>query len=64
MRSEGSREEAVSRMTSLQQEAVARATTLLGGSRGIEAYKQYGGTWLNNMVPRTPPQRGTPPPKS
>jgi hypothetical protein len=42
----------------LADEATARISTTLGGSRGLEAYKEYGGQWLTNLVPRpaTPPQ--------
>lgn len=36
----------------LQKEAIAKLTTLFGGARGIEAYKQYGGQWIDQMVPR------------
>ena len=46
----------------LADEATARISTALGGSRGLDAYKEYGGQWLTNLVPRppTPPQ----PPKN
>lgn len=54
MRDAGSREEAVQRATALQAEALARVAPLLGGERGVEAYKQYGGRWLTTMVPRPP----------
>jgi hypothetical protein len=45
-------------LTALQQEAVAKLGTMLGGNRGVEAYRQYGGTWLQNLVPqpRPPPK--------
>jgi hypothetical protein len=36
----------------LQKEAVAKLTPILGGARGVEAYKQFGGQWLEQMVPR------------
>jgi hypothetical protein len=49
----------VAQLVSLQQEATRRVSTVLGGERGLEAYKQYGGQWLTNMAPR-PPQ----PPKN
>ena len=43
-------------LKALQQEAETRLAPLLGGPRGVEAYKQYGGSWLTGMVPRTPPR--------
>ncbi|HTZ20244.1 MAG TPA: hypothetical protein VMC06_05115 [Opitutaceae bacterium] len=50
-------EERVSQLTALQQEAIARVTPLLGGASGVEAYKQYGGSWLQSMLPRPAPSR-------
>jgi len=38
-------------LTALQQDVTSRATGMLGGSRGFEAYKQNGGQWLQNIVP-------------
>jgi hypothetical protein len=45
-------------LAALQQEAVTRLTPLLG-QVGVEAYRQYGGSWLQSMVPRpaAPPPR-------
>lgn len=42
----------------LEQEAIARLTPLLGDASRIDGYRQYGGSWLNQLVPRPPP--GTP----
>ncbi len=40
-------------VTALQQEATARVSALLGGDPDfVDAYKQYGGQWLNNLAPR------------
>jgi hypothetical protein len=39
-------------LTALAQEASTKVSTALGGDRGLEAYKQYGGQWLQNIVPR------------
>lgn len=49
--------------SALQQQAIARITPVLGTAQHVEAYKQYGGSWLSNMVPRPPraPARGTAP---
>lgn len=48
----------------LAQEASAKISTALGGTRGLEAYKQYGGQWLQTIVPRPAPAApGAPPPK-
>lgn len=52
-------EERTQQLTTLQQEAIAKITPLLGGQASrVEAYKQYGGTWISNLVPRPrpPPQ--------
>jgi hypothetical protein len=42
-------------LKSLQQEAVATLTTLLGSERNVEAYRQYGGAWLQTFVPTPRP---------
>lgn len=41
----------------LADDATARLTATLGGSRGLEAYKQYGGQWLQSLQPRPAPTR-------
>jgi hypothetical protein len=56
-RSTASPEERTQQFTALEQEAIARITPLLGGASGVEAYKQYGGSWLQSMVPRPIPPR-------
>ena len=38
----------------LYEEASRRLTPLLGGSTGLEVYRQYGGTWLEAIKPRVP----------
>ena len=48
--------------TALQQEAIARVIPVLGNAKNVDAYKQYGGSWITNMVPRPPPRPS--PPKS
>jgi hypothetical protein len=42
-------------LTQLQAEALARVTPILGSTRALDAYKQYGGTWLVSLVPRPAP---------
>jgi hypothetical protein len=42
-------------LAELQQEATAKLTPLLGGASGFEAYKQYGGSWMQMFQPRPPP---------
>jgi hypothetical protein len=42
-------------LTALQQEATTKVAAMLGSASAAEAYKQYGGSWLNSMVPRPPP---------
>lgn len=44
----------------LQQEAVGKLTTLLGSPSAVEAYKQYGGSWVESMVPRATPSGAMP----
>jgi hypothetical protein len=45
-------------LSSLQQEAVARVAALFGQPSHLEAYKQYGGNWLQSLNPplRPPPR--------
>lgn len=38
-------------LTALQQEAVGKLTRALGGNRGMDAYRQYGGQWLSSLAP-------------
>jgi hypothetical protein len=42
-------------LAALQEEATAKVAPLLGGARGLEAYRLYGGTWLRSMMPPPPP---------
>lgn len=41
-------------LTALHQEALAKIAPLLGTASGVEAYKQYGGFWLENLAPLSP----------
>lgn len=52
----------VQQATALQQEAIGRITPVLGNAQHLDAYKQYGGSWLTNLVPRPPPPAARPPP--
>jgi hypothetical protein len=52
--SRATRTDPTPQLVALAQDATARISTALGGARGLEAYKQYGGQWLNNLVPRRP----------
>jgi hypothetical protein len=45
----------IEQLTALQQEASARISTALGGARGLDAYKNYGGQWIQGLVPQRPP---------
>ena len=47
-------------LAALAGEASTKIGAALGGARGLEAYKQYGGQWLDSLVPRPP----APPPKN
>lgn len=49
----GDREAWVQQMTALHEEATAKVAPLLGGANRLDIYKQYGGSWLNGMVPRS-----------
>lgn len=46
------REQITQAVTALQQQAIASVTPVLGSARALEAYRQYGGTWISNLVPR------------
>lgn len=48
-----SRAQMPAQLATLQQEATDRVSALLGGNPSyVEAYKQYGGSWLVNFAPR------------
>lgn len=42
-------------LAALKTEAITRLTPILGGDRGMEAYTQYGGSWIDSLVPRPRP---------
>lgn len=46
-------------LSSLQQEVTSRATGVLGGPRGFDAYKQNGGQWMQNLAPMILPPGAT-----
>lgn len=46
-------------LTALQQDVTSRATGVLGGPRGFDAYKQNGGQWVQNIVPPILPPGAT-----
>jgi len=46
-------------LAALNQEAVTKLTSVLGGSSGLDAYKQYGGQWLRTIAPQPPQVTGT-----
>lgn len=48
-------EQRTQQFAALQQEAITKVQPLFGGARGVEAYKQYGGQWIDNLVPRPRP---------
>ncbi len=60
------RSQMTQKVTALAEEATARINTILGGNKtATDAYKQYGGQWLNGMIPRpavTTPAPTTPAP--
>lgn len=45
------------KLTALRDEAVARVTPILGSASRVDAYKQYGGSWLDRMVPQQQPTK-------
>jgi hypothetical protein len=44
-------------LAALADEAASKITPLLGGTHGFEAYRQYGGTWMNSLRMSPPPVR-------
>ena len=55
-----SRSQMTQKLTVLAAEATTRVNAILGGNQtATTAYKQYGGSWLTNMVPRPAPTTGT-----
>ena len=48
-------EQRTQQLTALQQEAIAKVTPLLGNASRVETYRQYGGSWISNLVPRPRP---------
>ncbi len=52
-------EQRTQQLATLAEEAKAKITATLG-ARGFEAYKQYGGQWLQMLQPRTLPPGTTP----
>lgn len=52
------RDQMPQRLTALHADASKRVETLLGGKRSaIDAYGQYGGSWLTNLLPRPAPKK-------
>jgi hypothetical protein len=51
-------------LVALQQQAIAKVTPLIGGPQNVDVYKQYGGQWLDSLVPRPRPGAATPAAKS
>lgn len=47
-------EQRTTELNALAAEANAKLTPLLGGSRGVEAYRQNGGFWLQDLTPPPP----------
>lgn len=45
--------ERVAQMTALQTEAATQIAAMLGGAHRLDSYKQYGGRWLQMLVPPT-----------
>jgi hypothetical protein len=43
-------------LTALAEEATGKLSAVLG-ARGLEAYKQYGGQWVQSLVPRQAPKK-------
>ncbi len=43
-------------LSALADEAMGKLNAVLG-ARGVEAYKQYGGQWMQNLVPRQAPKK-------
>lgn len=52
--------ERTQRTAALVTEAETKLAPLLGGARGMEAYRQYGGSWLQTLQPRPAPPAPVP----
>lgn len=52
--------ERTKQLAALAEESTKKLTPLLGGARGMEAFKQYGGNWLQNLTPRARPNSPSP----
>lgn len=48
-------EQRATMLPALQREALAAVAPLIGGERNLDAYKQYGGSWLQSLVPAPRP---------
>ena len=55
-----SQEQRTEQLLALQRDAIAKVTPLIGGPQNVDVYKQYGGMWLDSLVPRARPAVGTP----
>lgn len=54
-----SRSQMTQKITALAAEATTRVNAIFGGNKtATDAYKQYGGSWLTNMVPLPAPTTG------
>lgn len=53
------REQYMEDLAAMQKEAAERVNALLRSPSAAEAYKQYGGQWLESLVPRTAPRDAT-----
>lgn len=45
-------------LVALQKDAVTKVAPLIGGEKNLDVYKQYGGSWIDSLIPR--PRPGTP----
>lgn len=50
--SSGAPEERAARLATLQREAIARVTPLLGNAGRVESYRDYGGGWITQLTGR------------
>ncbi len=44
-------QERAAQLAALQQEAISKVSPMLGGDRGVQAYRQYGGNWIQSLAP-------------
>jgi hypothetical protein len=53
-------EQRTEQLAALQNEAIVKVTPLIGGPQNLDVYKQYGGMWIDALLPRPRPAPAPP----